>query len=624
MATRRLKLFDLAESITCLSTDPLKEQLEQRIQLTQFEELASSLVNHLLHGEGPEPPTASRLWHFLHDRLARDILAQQAMNETSLAAAAFARRLSNFCSRLVALWKRAGQEVGWKEIFPAHRFESPRLSLPDCQSIDLAVPLHRIWRGPDGTLKISAVRLSDAGVDATGSVELAILLKIVKGAMPDSDVGAIFEFYLPERKEVAVALSDLERVFERVVLPTVRAFYRRTSDTKNDGEERPRIDVATEGAVQSAKAQGEIARKLVTPVVNLGVMNIRQQLWSALKLQELKAQVVGSLSAPQVIRYILQPGLRETPEHYRAAAENLQKALKLLYPPLVFEEKNGKVSIDLPRAMPRVVTLRTFLNEEGAPAPGHPLAFYLGVEVGHLPLLADLCSKESAHLIAGGSCGSGKSQFLRAVVGCLASCNTPGLIGFSLIDLGGGGFDCLGEHSLHLAGPVVQECEEALEILTGAASAIGERKALLTSEGGCSIWERWQNGLCDLRLEIISIDETLPLAARASPFSEEFERLAFKIITEGQQVGIHLLMATRGATPDEFPKSVLAKIPQRLVFQTATSSESRYFLGFDGAERLLGRGDFLFLRNGGLCRGQSLAVDDQQLTEILSKEDATF
>jgi S-DNA-T family DNA segregation ATPase FtsK/SpoIIIE len=164
------------------------------------------------------------------------------------------------------------------------------------------------------------------------------------------------------------------------------------------------------------------------------------------------------------------------------------------------------------------------------------------------------------------------------------------------------------ENIPHLLSPVVTEPEEAVKALQWGVMEMERRYKLLALAGVQKIDDfnaELESGALEdilpeednkrLPLIVIIIDELADLMMTAS---KDVERLIMRITQKARAAGIHLIVATQRPSVDVITGPIKANLPSRIAFRTVQSNDSRTILDQGGAEKLLGMGDMLFLRNG--------------------------
>jgi S-DNA-T family DNA segregation ATPase FtsK/SpoIIIE len=337
-------------------------------------------------------------------------------------------------------------------------------------------------------------------------------------------------------------------------------------------------------------------------------------------------EVVHAETGPMLLRFGIAPGYLEKPargdqparrERVRAAkivARSNDLALALGVTSLRIEAPvPGKtyIGIEIPNPQPKAVPLPPLLEDLifRAAADRGVLPLVLGRDVAGQPVLADLA--RLPHLLIAGATGSGKSVAVNALLGTILKTRTPADVRVLVVDPKRVEFTWL-EGTPHLLAPVVTEAEGAVELLGKAETEMAHRYDLLAAAGCRNRLAYNASHQPALPALVIIIDELADLMMLAS---EEVERSICRIAQLGRAAGIHLVVATQRPSVDVVTGLIKANLPARLAFAVSSMIDSRTILDSPGAERLLGRGDFLFLAPDAMrpVRGQGALAKDSWL-----------
>ncbi|MFN2569459.1 MAG: DNA translocase FtsK [Candidatus Dormibacteria bacterium] len=331
----------------------------------------------------------------------------------------------------------------------------------------------------------------------------------------------------------------------------------------------------------------------------------------------IETRIVGSNSGPTVTQYELQPATGVPVRKIVSCQTDLSLALAAPIRIQPFIPGKSAVGIEVPNKAAQLVTLKEIVQ---APAFGNGrnrLGVALGADVSGHPVVGDLT--RMPHLLIAGATGSGKSVCINAVLGGLLLQATPAELKLILIDpkrVELSGFADIP----HLLVPVVVEPEAAVASLRWAVKEMEERYKLFASHGARNIAafnERAPGlGLSPLPYTIIVIDELADLMMVAAG---EIEDLICRIAQLARAVGIHLIVATQRPSADIITGIIKANIPSRVAFAVSSGVDSRVILDEMGAEKLLGRGDMLYLPidEGKPRRLQGAFVSDRELEAVI-------
>ena len=290
------------------------------------------------------------------------------------------------------------------------------------------------------------------------------------------------------------------------------------------------------------------------------------------------------------------------------------------------------VGIEVPNEHRQVVRLRDVIEESDTQSAKMNIPVFLGKDVSGNPMVVDLA--KMPHLLIAGRTGTGKSVCLNAIITSILMCCRPDEVRMLMIDpkmveLSGYG------RLPHLMHPVITDMQKAEAILAWAVEKMEERYSLLAKVG-----VRHINSFNDLgrdevmrRLEVdeaedgeAKVPEKLPfivivadeMADLMMTAGKDVEQHIIRLAQKSRAVGIHLILATQKPTVDVITGLIKSNLPARLSFQVASKTDSRVVLDENGADKLLGNGDMLFLWPGTstLIRGQGTYLSDEEIDTV--------
>jgi len=290
------------------------------------------------------------------------------------------------------------------------------------------------------------------------------------------------------------------------------------------------------------------------------------------------------------------------------------------------------VGIEVPNEQRQVVTLREVIEECGESTRKMSIPVFLGKDVSGNPLTIDLT--KMPHLLIAGRTGTGKSVCLNAIITSVLMTCSPEQVRMLMIDpkmVELSGYARLP----HLMHPVVTDMKKAEAILAWAVDKMEERYSLLAKAGVRHINSYNDLGREELcrRLEIdpgddSGVPERLPfivivadeMADLMMTAGKEVETHIIRLAQKSRAVGIHLILATQKPTVDVITGLIKSNLPARLSFQVASRTDSRVVLDENGADKLLGNGDMLFLWPGTstLIRGQGTYLSDAEIDRVVA------
>jgi DNA segregation ATPase FtsK/SpoIIIE, S-DNA-T family len=329
------------------------------------------------------------------------------------------------------------------------------------------------------------------------------------------------------------------------------------------------------------------------------------------------ARVIGVNSGPAVTQYELQPAAGVAVKRIVALQNDLSLALAAA--PLRIEAPipgKSAVGIEVPNKAAQLVSFREVVESTSFRNGSHALGLALGNDVAGQPIIADLA--RMPHLLIAGATGQGKSVCINALVSSLLLQYTPPELRLVIVDPKR--VELQGYNGLpHLATPVMVESHQAAGALRWATVEMERRYKLLAGEGVRNIAGYNEKAQAQaaraMPYIVIVIDELADLMMVAAG---EVEELICRIAQLARAVGIHLVIATQRPSTDIITGLIKANIPSRIAFAVGSQVDSRVILDSAGAEKLLGRGDMLYLPvdAGKATRIQGAFVSDREVDHL--------
>ena len=309
----------------------------------------------------------------------------------------------------------------------------------------------------------------------------------------------------------------------------------------------------------------------------------------------------GGVVTPRLVRFHL--ALDPSIPLKRLAALEEDLALALSAPTARLARRDGVLALEVPR--PGAATLSLVRLQASLPALPSGTAL-LGRDEEGAPLLLRLSAPEVSHLLISGTTGSGKTALVRGLLTSLALVHDPQELRMVLIDPKGRGFGAFAGLP-HVVGGILRE-----------GAAVEKRLTWLVEE---MAW-REESGVRTPRV-VVAVDEVADVVAAAPGCGELLTRLA----TRGREAGLHLVLCTQKPTAEAVGSLLRANLPCRLVGRVTSAQEAVVASGIKGtgAERLLGRGDFLLVAGGEVVRFQAGYVTGEEIgvmVEMLQAEAA--
>jgi len=276
------------------------------------------------------------------------------------------------------------------------------------------------------------------------------------------------------------------------------------------------------------------------------------------------------------------------------------------------------VGIEVPNDTASVVTLRNVMETEEyeSGVQKSKLTMALGKGVSGKPVVADLA--QMPHLLIAGATGSGKSVCINAIITCLMMNATPDELRFVMIDPKR--VELTGYSEIpHLAfSEVIVDMDKVVGTLQAIVSEMEARYKKFADIGVRNIqgYNESPKVLKRLPFWCVIIDELADLMMVA-PF--EVEKLLCRLAQLARATGIHLIIATQRPSVDVVTGLIKANFPTRIAFAVTSVVDSRTILDMGGAEKLLGRGDMLYMPTdaGKPTRIQGVYVSDAEVERLI-------
>ncbi len=345
---------------------------------------------------------------------------------------------------------------------------------------------------------------------------------------------------------------------------------------------------------------------------------------------ELKAVECG----PSVTRFELIPAPGVKVERIAGLSNNLALSLKAnsvrVQAPI---PGKGSVGIEVPNSATSTVYLREILEGSHWQPSRMEIPIVLGKDVGGNDLIADLASMP--HLLVAGATGSGKTVCMNSILAGLFMARSPEQLQLMLIDPKIVEFSVYNRlpHLLGARNEVITDPKRVAGALRWAITEMERRYRIMAKAGvrniksynarpvekQTSLFGEGEEGskLPDrLSYIVIIVDELADLMMTAQA---EIENYIARLAQLSRAVGIHMILATQRPSVDVITGTIKANFPARIAFQVAQKNDSRTILDANGADKLMGRGDMLFLPPGAskLIRAQGALISDEDIRKIV-------
>ncbi len=291
--------------------------------------------------------------------------------------------------------------------------------------------------------------------------------------------------------------------------------------------------------------------------------------------------------------------------------------------------KENLIGIEIPNVKKQLVHLREVIEQLSGTYEKLRIPMFLGKDVAGKPLVADLATMP--HLLIAGRTGTGKSVCLNSIITSIIMTRDPENVRMLMIDPKMVEMSQYGSIP-HLMNPVVTDMKKAEEILAWAVAKMEERYLWLSR-----VRVRYISDYNKLPYEtkvrrakpkanekmpehmpfiVIVVDEMADMMMTAP---KEVESHIIRLAQKSRAVGIHLILATQKPIVTVITSLIKSNLPARIAFQVSSKTDSRVVLDENGAERLLGHGDMLFLLPGtsNLIRAQGTYLSDDEINRVV-------
>lgn len=340
----------------------------------------------------------------------------------------------------------------------------------------------------------------------------------------------------------------------------------------------------------------------------------------ALSYFQVSAQIESIMQGPAVTQFEITVSHGTKVSKIRNLADDLKLALAAkdirIQAPI---PGKSSIGIEIPNRVSRAVRLSEVTNSASFLDSDSPLEAALGLDLTGKPVTIDL--RKMPHGLIAGATGSGKSVCINSILVSLLYKAAPHELKLMLIDpkmVELAPFN----HIPHLVSPVITDVKAATAALKWAVEEMERRYQLFAHAGARDITR--YNALADKNNEhslklpyiLIVIDELADLMMMSPA---DVEEAICRIAQKARACGIHLIVATQRPSVDVITGLIKSNIPTRIAFAVSSQIDSRTILDGQGAERLLGRGDMLYLGNGmsAPVRLQGTFVTDDEIEAII-------
>jgi hypothetical protein len=325
-------------------------------------------------------------------------------------------------------------------------------------------------------------------------------------------------------------------------------------------------------------------------------------------------KVSSPIVGPTFLRFPIELGRRVSLRTVSQPVENVQIRLGLEAPPKVSLE-SGRVAIDVQRPDRRFIyfsSIRDQLPEKNLKLGCAHVP--VGIDLNGKVIFADFSSPENAHLLAAGTPGSGKSEWLRSAVAGLILSNTAETLRLALVDPKMNAFQML-RQSPFLYKEIAYDAEAAISLFEDLIEEMESRYQKMAAINADKLTDYINlTGQSVPRIFLVC-DEYADLMMGERKKRQLMEDMVRKLGQKARAAGIHLILATQQPSAQVLTGTIKGIINARVGLRMP-STQSRMLLEESGTESLLGKGDLLYKCIGDPIRLQSPYLPPEELQEI--------
>jgi S-DNA-T family DNA segregation ATPase FtsK/SpoIIIE len=329
---------------------------------------------------------------------------------------------------------------------------------------------------------------------------------------------------------------------------------------------------------------------------------------------DIEVKVVEINKGPVITRYEAEPAPGVKIHRITSLSDNISLAMKAQSVRIVAPiPGKGTIGFEIPNSSSSLVYLKDVLDSNEYRGAKSKLKLAIGKDIAGSPVIADLATMP--HLLIAGATGSGKTVCVNTIITSLLFNSTPEDVRFIMIDPKRVELAVFNDLP-HLLSPVVTETKKVAATLEWVVNEMDSRYVLFAKSGVRNI-DLYNEKYASTRLPyiVIIIDELADLMMVAQ---NDVEGAITRLAQLSRAVGIHIIIATQRPSVDVITGVIKANFPARISFKVASKVDSRTVLDINGADKLLGRGDMLFVEPGASkpVRAQCSLISDKEIERI--------
>jgi len=354
-------------------------------------------------------------------------------------------------------------------------------------------------------------------------------------------------------------------------------------------------------------------------ITNKEIIETKRRIGEILHSFKIGYQDINAVAGPTVTLYELTPNDGVRISKIRNLKDEIAVGLHVQSVRIIAPMPNGTVGIEVPNIQRNTIPFSDMLMSNEYRETDMELPLCIGKRTDNSVFMADLATMP--HLLVAGATGMGKSVGLNVIIASLINKKRPDELKLVLVD------PKQVELTVYerIAKPyiaklyedeesIITDTEKAQAALNAVIDIMEERYTKLKDRNVRNIQE--YNAVSDEKLPyyVVIIDEYGDLIMQTK--GTAMENAICRIAQKARAVGIHMIISTQRPSTDIVTGRIKANFPTRIAFRTVTGTDSRVILDRIGAEKLTGKGDFLFFNGGDTTRAQCAYISTEEVLDL--------
>ena len=354
-------------------------------------------------------------------------------------------------------------------------------------------------------------------------------------------------------------------------------------------------------------------------ITNKEIIDTKRRIGEILLSFKIGYRDINAVAGPTVTLYELTPNDGVRISKIRNLKDEIAVGLHVQSVRIIAPMPNGTVGIEVPNVQRNTIPFSDMLMSNEYRETDMELPLCIGKRTDNSIFMADLATMP--HLLVAGATGMGKSVGLNVIIASLINKKSPDELKLVLID------PKQVELSVYerIAKPyiakiddcgesIITETNNAQRALDAVIDIMEKRYALLKEKNVRNLKEYNDSSDEKLPYYVVIIDEYGDLIMQTK--GTAMENAICRIAQKARAVGIHMIISTQRPSTDIVTGRIKANFPTRIAFRTVTGTDSRVILDRIGAEKLTGKGDFLFFNGGDTTRAQCAYISTEEVIEL--------